>query len=82
MPGELLLCVRGEVINFDDLWDWDWEDWDWEVGIFREAPQTPLNSDTEQVSGRRPKVEATAKKRHRYLAWELAWEAEPFQILM
>ena len=19
---ELLLCVRGEVINFDDLWDW------------------------------------------------------------
>ena len=33
-----------------------------QVGIFREAPHTPLNSDTENVSGRRPKVEATAKK--------------------
>ena len=31
VSDELLHCVRGEVINFDDLWDWDWEDWDWEA---------------------------------------------------
>ena len=54
-----------------------------QVGIFREAPHTPLNSDTEQVSGRRPKVEATAKKRHQHLAWELAcnaaaWDSERY----